>query len=233
VRFTVTAGGFTVTATPLTSTNTGIRAPLNAIQIVPVTPALAAIGIDFVGSSPATLAPGESAGVVPKTNWNSASGASRSTPLALVDDAGAPTSATVTWTATGEWMTPITDQPGNARMMKGYLDTSTTSVTTVTVAGLPSGAYDVYVYVDGDNRSFTRTAAYRISGPGIAETTINVTDPADTNFAAAFTQAAGASGNYVKFRISGGGFTLTATPGTSTNSTLRAPVNAIQIVPAP
>jgi hypothetical protein len=173
----------------------------------------------------------ETAGVVPKSNWNSASGASRSTPLALVDETGTATNATVTWSANGGWKIPVTDRAGDTRMMLGYLDTSTTSISTVTVAGLPSRAYDVYVYVDGDNREFTRTAAYRISGTGIAGTTVNLTDPAYTNFTGTFTQATGANGNYVKFTINAGGFTLTATPISSTNPTLRAPINAIQIVP--
>jgi hypothetical protein len=114
--------------------------------------------------------------------------------------------------------------------MKGYLDTSSTSVTTVTVAGLPSGAYDVYLYADGDNRVYTRTAAYRISGTGFTATTTSLTDQAGTNFSGAFTPAANSSGNYLKFSISGTGFTLTATPGASTNAAMRAPVNAIQIV---
>jgi hypothetical protein len=191
-----------------------------------------AIGIDFAGSSTTAMAATESAGVVPKTNWNTAAGATRTTPLALVDESGVLTNATVTWTSNGAWMIPIADQPGNARLMKGYLDTSSTSATTVTIAGLPSGAYDVYLYADGDNHEFTRTAAYRISGPGITERTINVTDSAYTDFAGTFTRASGGSGNYVKFSISAGGFTVTATPLSGTNSTLRAPVNAIQIVPS-
>ena len=53
--------------------------------------------------------PGESAGVVPQTHWNSAAGATRSTPLTLVDESGTLTNASVTWTAKGGWMTPITD----------------------------------------------------------------------------------------------------------------------------
>jgi hypothetical protein len=167
-----------------------------------------------------------------KTHWNTAAGAAQATPLALVDDSGAATNATATWNGNGGWMTDIADQPGNARLMKGYLDTSTTSVTTVTIAGLPSAGYTVYVYIDGDNHQFTRSAAYQISGPGITTTTIMATDAANTDFAGTFTQASGTSGNYVKFSISGGGFTLTATPQTGSNTTLRAPINAIQIVPA-
>ncbi len=230
----------TSTSTPAgssTLTMTATSGPLShstAVTLSVVAPpaGTGAIGINFLGSGTATIAPGESAGIIPKTHWNNAAGAASSTPLALVDDSGTPTNASVTWTAKGGWMTPIADEQGNMRLMKGYLDTSSTSVTTVTVSGLVSAAYDVYIYADGDNRAYTRTATYRISGPGITETAIDLTDPANTNFSGAFTQAVGSSGNYVKFSINAGGFTLTATPGTGTNTTLRAPVNAIQIVKA-
>ncbi len=100
------------------------------------------------------------------------------------------------------------------------------------VAGLSPGTYDVYVYADGDNRSYARTAAYTISGPGITTATIKLTDAANTNFSTTFTQASDSSGNYVKFSINAGEFTLTATPVSGGNTTLRAPVNGIQIVPS-
>lgn len=238
VRFSISlsaAGGFTLEAAPTTPEVGTRRAPVNGIQIVPTSappppppPAMGPIGIDFVGSSGLAMAANETAGVVPQANWNSAAGSTQASPLALVDASGTATSATLTWSANGGWAMPIADQPGDRR---GYLDTNSTSVTTVRVAGLPSGSYDVYVYADGDNRGYTRTAAYRISGSGVTETTINLSDPANTNFSGTFTQAAGSAGNYVKFTIATAGFTLTATPVSGTNPTLRAPVNAIQIVP--
>ena len=95
-----------------------------------------AIGVSFVGSSTVPMGAAESAGVVPQTNWNNAVGASRTSDLALVDASGNPTTATVTWSSAGTWLTPITDQPGNRRLMKGYLDTTSASSTTVNVAGL-------------------------------------------------------------------------------------------------
>jgi hypothetical protein len=191
----------------------------------------AAIGIRFAGSSTVSIGAGESAGVVPITHWNNAVSAVRTTPLALNDQAGNPTAATATWTANGVWATPAVDQPGNARLMKGYLDTSSTSTTTVTVGGLSPGAYDVYVYIDGDNHEFTRTGLYSLAASGGTATTIKATDVAFVNFSGTFTRAADSTGNYVKFSIVGGGFTLTAVPGVSTNTTRRAPVNAIEIVP--
>lgn len=233
VKFRINSTGFTVTATPGTSTNANVRAPINGIQIVPVVSIPRAIGINFLGTSTAMMAATEIAGVVPQTSWNNAAGAARSTPLVLVDDAGASTPASVTWQANNGWMTPITDQPGNARMMKGYLDNINTSVTTVTVTGLPSAPYDVYVYSDGDNKAYTRTASYMLSGSGFSATTITLTDAPSTNFSGTFTKAAGSAGNYVKFHFTGTSFTLTATPGTSTNLNVRAPVNGLQIVSAP
>ena len=84
---------------------------------------------------------------------------------ALVDETGSATGAKVTWNTNGIWLLPITDTPGTARMMRGYLDT-VGGTTTVTVSGLPANAagYDVYVYADGDNDAATRTGAYQISG---------------------------------------------------------------------
>jgi hypothetical protein len=226
VKFSLSATGFTLTVSPTTAATSTRRAAVNGLQIVPAP----AIGIDFVGTSTAGLDASERAGVVPQTHWNNAPGAMRGTPLSLVDDAGRPTTATVVWTSNNGWMTPIADIPGNMRLMKGYLDTSSISATTVTVAGLSSGTYDVYVYADGDNRQDTRAAAYRISGANIVASTMNLNDQANTNFSGTLAQSSGTSGNYVKFTISGNGFTLTATPGASTSATRRAPVNAIQIV---
>jgi len=118
-------------------------------------------------------------------------------------------------------------------MMRGYLDT-VGATTTVSVAGLPAHAagYTVYVYADGDNGGATRTGSYQISGSGIVATTQNLTDAAGANFNGAFTENVSSStGNYMTFTILATGFTLTATPGASTDAYPRAPVNAIQIVP--
>jgi len=190
------------------------------------------ISIDFVGEDVA-MASTEVAGVVVEANWNDATGAISTSSLALLDSTGAATTATVTWNSADIWETPITDAPGNARMMKGYLDTGSNTTTTVTVAGLPTHAagYKVYVYADGDNGSASRTGIYTISGTGITTTTIDLIDAANTNFSGTFTQANNSAGNYVVFTIKATGFTLSATGGTASDGFPRAPVNGIQIVP--
>ena len=190
------------------------------------------ISIDFVGQD-VPMGASEVAGVVAQPNWNSAVGASSGSPLGLVDGTGAATAATVTWSSANVWETPIADQAGNARMMKGYLDTGSNTTTTVNVAGLASNTsgYNVYMYTDGDNSSATRTGTYQISGAGISTTTISATDASGANFNGTFVQANNSSGNYVVFTVNATAFTLKATPGASSDANPRAPLNGIQIVP--
>jgi hypothetical protein len=235
IRFTVTATQFRIVATPVDGTTQARRAPINGIQIVPVANVVArAVSIDFVGTVTSVLAPAAVAGVVPKAHWNSARGAVRLAPLPLVDETGAGTSAAVTWISNNTWMLPIVESSDNATMMRGYLDTASATATTVTVSGLVPATYDVYVYADGDNRSFLRSATYWIGGGGLTATTRTLTDPAGTDYAGTFARAVGGgAGNYLHFTISGGAFTLVATPLDGSTSTRRAPINAIQIVPRP
>jgi len=194
-----------------------------------VTPGQGAISINFVGSGLA-MGTGETAGVTPRPFWNNAFGQTSITPLTLTDETGTRTPASVIWNCNNIWSLPTTDQPGDRRMMKGYLDTSSTSTTAVTVTALSSGTYDVYVYADGDNGGSTRSATYELSGPGIETTTITLTDAAGTNFNGIFTEANNSNGNYVKFTIQGTEFTVKATPGSASDNTRRAPLNGIQII---
>jgi len=227
---TTPTGGFTLT---ITGTSGSLSNTTTAtLGVTAASGSGNAISIDFVGEDVA-MASTEAAGVVAEPNWNDASGATSSSPLALVNSTGTATTATVTWSSNDVWETPITDQPGNARMMKGYLDTSASSTTTVSVTGLPTNAagYQVFVYADGDNGSATRTGIYTISGVGITSTTIDLTDAANTNFSGTFTQANNSAGNYVVFTINATGFTLSATGGTASDGFPRAPINGIQIVP--
>jgi hypothetical protein len=236
---TITAAASTPTGGPTTLTITGTSGSLSHTTTVALTvttflsSSSKTISIDFVGSGPA-MASTEVAGIVAKGNWNDASGASSTSPLALMDETGTATTATATWKSDNTWALPIADQPGNVRMMEGYLDTGNQGTTTVTVNGLPSNAngYNVYVYADGDNGGGTRSGTYQISGTGITTTNIGLTDAANTNFAGTFTQANNSNGNYVVFTIPNvTGFMISAIPGAASDQQERAPVNGIQIVP--
>jgi hypothetical protein len=133
----------------------------------------------------------------------------------------------------GEWLIGLADAAGNARMMNGYLDpTTSSSPATVTVSGLPSaitaGGYDVYVYVTGELGTGTamRTYNYAI---GTTTLTVSQTGPTPTSFTSFTLAPAGGAGNYIVFRnLTATSFTLTATPGTGSQT--RAPVNGLQIV---
>src|SRR5208283_1274507 len=191
------------------------------------------ISIDFVGLG-TPMATSEVAGMVARSNWNNASGASNSSPLALMDSTGSATTATITWTADDVWDEPITDQPGNVRMMKGYLDNGSQDTTIVNVSGLPPdpNGYSVYVYADGASGSGSNTGIYQISGAGI--TTTNATLTYNANFTGTFTQATASSpiGNYVVLTIpTVSNFTLSAIPSTASSGYERAAINGIQIVP--
>ncbi|MDB6009760.1 MAG: hypothetical protein JWL65_2010 [Gammaproteobacteria bacterium] len=228
---TVTSSG-TTPAGSSTLTITGSSGALTQTSGVTLSvTGAASIGIKFVGQGSA-MASTEVAGVVAQSNWNNAAGTSST--ASLVDQTGASSGATVTWNTNGTYKLLITDIAGSNRMMRGYLD-AVGGITTATVASLPANAagYNVYVYADGDNASATRTGAYQISGSGITPTSVNLTDPANTNFSGAFTQGNNSNGNYVMFTIAAAatGFTITATPGASTDAFSRAPLNAIQIVP--
>lgn len=232
IKFTIAGTAFTLTATPGTASDGFARAPVNGVQIVPAGSGTSLpVGIDFTGNA-TPMEPFEVAGIIPQSNWNVAGGNASGASLSLFDRTGKDTGATVTWTSNNTYATPTADSPGNARMMRGYLDTSNSSITRVEVSNLapsPNG-YDVYVYIDGDNPGATRTGTYQISTSGGTPTTISAIDDSDSNFDGRFVRANGTSGRFTKFTITSTNFVLTATPGASSDPNPRAPVNAIQIV---
>src|SRR5215470_12829908 len=192
------------------------------------------LSVQFVGSG-TPMGSAEVAGVVAKNNWNNARGARNSTPLALADETGIATSASITWTSDDAWYSSsVPDQAGNLRMMRGYLDNGQMNTTTVTLSGLPanSNGYSVYVYANGASNNSSNTGIYQISGAGITTTSATLTY--NSNFSGTFTQATASNpiGNYVVLTIPNvSSFTLSAIPSTASNGYKRAPVNGIQIVP--
>jgi hypothetical protein len=190
------------------------------------------ISIDFVGGG-TPMAASETAGVVARANWNEAVGIASTSALALVDETGTQTTATATWSGAEIWQLPITDAPGDVRMMRGYLG-GTATPATVTVTGLPASStgYNVYVYTQGDNKTATRTGSYQITAPGVSVPTLTLTDAANSGFTGSYTQGNNSTGNYLMFYVKATQFTLTATGGATSDGYERAPINGIQIVAA-
>ncbi|MBN1845210.1 MAG: immunoglobulin domain-containing protein [Sedimentisphaerales bacterium] len=201
------------------------------------------IAVDFGDGSVTAMAMTETAGVIPQANWNGSGTATSGTVTGLVNDLGAGTGASVTWTCNNTWRTPITEAAGDARMMKGYIDTNATSTTTVTVAGIPYRTYDLIVYMDGDNGTDNRVGRFQVVDPAdnsVDAGPVFVLDPASTNFGGTYIQVpvsstsdlgtSTPSGNYILFEeLTLASFTLEATPGT-TGSTKRAAINGIQLI---
>jgi len=213
----------------------GLSGYSNEASATPTSATGTIVSLDFVGGGtngyPAALGGAEVAGVISAANWNNGAGASGAIST-LKDNLGGLTGATVSWVSDSTWSTPIPESAGNARMMKGYLNTPTgKDKVTVTVSKLPAAftanGYDVYVYVDGDNGGSTRVGSYTIG-------TQTVTETDTSNFSGTFKLAANSVGNYLKFsNVGGSGFTLTAVPGATTDDSPRSPVNGIEIVARP
>ncbi len=193
------------------------------------------ISLNFVGVG-TPMAASETAGVVARSNWNQAIGAtSGSTPLSLVDENGLPTGASASWIADDVSATSAPEAPGNARMMKGYLDNASGNPGTVMVRGLAAGKYTIYVYTDSGIVDFVpSTNTFQIGGPGIKEQSIAIDGAEEPFFTGTFIEANPSSGNYVLFKeiTVFSGFTLTATPSSTSGLTISTPVNGIQIVPS-
>jgi hypothetical protein len=220
------------------------------------------IGIDWFGGNgtgdQTQMQPGEVAGVVPQSNWNSfidATGTTAETfPLNLSN--GTASGASVTFSGSpNDWDTGITESTSfNHKMMLGYIDTNDTSVTTVAVNGLPASftgpGYNVYIYYDGDNGTQERVGRYEINGvsmwgrdmgnfAGTFTQGQTTTDPAPgmtgtglDNLAAAV--AVVPAGNYMVFGpLTSANFTLNVQASASAGGTNRASLNGMQIVAVP
>jgi uncharacterized repeat protein (TIGR03803 family) len=206
-------------------------------------------GLNFAATDPdaptSSLAPSETAGVVPSANWNNLSGASGSASAMVADGSGVafPSAVSVTWSSpnTSRATNSNNQFPAgpNRKLLSGYLDSGNTSASGVfiTVSNIPSAisVYDVYVYFLSDSGA-NRGGAYTITnqagfvrkyGSTMAGPSTFVEDPGtDSNNSL--------DGNYLRFRnLSGSWLTLkTDTTLTSPNG-FRAPVNAVAIVALP
>ena len=225
------------------------------------------IGIDWYGGSAAgtgtgnqtQMQPSETAGVVPQANWNSFLGEPQAGNGSLVLSDGSPSGATVTWMSNNDWDTNLDQSLSlNHKMMLGYLDTNDTSITNVTVSGLPASltgpGYNVIIYFDGDNGTGTgehRVGRYELNGvsmwgrdagtrfDGIFTQAQTLTDPApgltgtqlDDQDAAVATVPAG---NYMIFSgLNSADLTLNIQASVSQGGTNRAAINGMQIVAIP
>ena len=196
------------------------------------------ISIDFTKSHP--MSPEEKAGVEEAATWNSAT-EQGGTLSPLVDSEGKRTEVGVEWAGgQASWSnSEIQDEPGNARMMKDYLDCNPQSPTTVTLTGLGKAfggkPYDLLAYTDGQNGGAARVTEFQIG-----DRILCARDNGSSSFHGDFEEAPPSStgeeaqfGNFVRFRnLTKDSVTLEVRAGVSKDPWPRGPLCGIQIVPA-
>ncbi|HKE49203.1 MAG TPA: PQQ-binding-like beta-propeller repeat protein [Rhodanobacteraceae bacterium] len=187
------------------------------------------VSIDFVGNG-VLLAATDLAGVVSKPNWNEPIIAAGSG-LALVDESGADTGATLDWNAGNVGSLGISGPTPDFAMMNSYLDADH-GTTTIRVRDLPAnpGGYFVYVYADGDNGGSDLAGVYSLVGDDGEPWSARIVDAAGATFDGTFVHVDGdGRGNYAVLFTGSNGFTLTVSPPL-VGGGAHTPLNGIQIV---
>ena len=189
------------------------------------------IGVNFVGKASYTpsMEPAEQAGALPQSHWNNAIGGSGSD-VPLFDADGSPTGMLLTWRATTGY-TRITDAPGDARMMRGYLAPLSGEPISVKASGLDSvfgvSPYSLIVYFDGYNTA--EDWVIRFTAGGASQLGI---DKTGTHFSGTFVPDTGTGGNYIRFdHLTGDTFTLEA--ASAVKGVGSAAINGIQLLHTP
>jgi hypothetical protein len=206
------------------------------------------------------LLPDDIAGVpaVAQSHWNNLSTVANPTdpdgnsvPVPVLSDTGAGTSVTVSWACNNTWASTGKGEENNKfpdgpdhRLMTGYLDTEAATTSHVTIAGIPEtltagSGYDVYVYLlggvagKGGGYRIVDSAGAVLKGYVLADCDVNPTSYKEVpqNLAAGVHGV----GSYVVFKgLKAAAITIEATTvapqGGGTPP--RAPINAIQLVPA-
>ena len=142
----------------VTATNASGTSPASKAAVVQLTFSLAvpnAISVQFTGgnnpggsTTTTPLGPGELAGVVPEANYNTeatAAGATTGTDTNLHDNTAAASGATLNYTTGGPWSSipaPFTPATPDQKLNWGFIFGDSD----VTIANIPYGNYDVYVY---------------------------------------------------------------------------------------
>src|ERR1035441_1240912 len=185
-----------------------------------------------------TMGASDSAGVVPQTGWyNLTAGGG---PAYFHAAAG----VSIYWETPGGGTHNLRYgiTPGDAILMRGYLDTGDNTTDTAIVSSLPFQLYDVLCYSIGDNGSATRVGKFTLSatnnGVLAANSTKYIQDNGSSTFTGTYIEAtstnnfpSAVAGNYCRFyAVRGTNFAIRCTPSYGSDGHPRSPFNAIQIV---
>jgi lysophospholipase L1-like esterase len=166
-----------ITGTPTTSgtssvtigaTNASGTGPATLTLTISAAGAQSSIAVQFVGSGTAMLST-DSAGVpaVAQANWKPLTGSSFSN-VALTDNNGAATTASLSGSADGTYfcLSNFATGTGNAKLCSGELfdGNINTETNSITISGIPYGQYDIYIY--GESDAGTRGATFTVTPAG-------------------------------------------------------------------
>ena len=190
---------------------------------------------------------------VAQANWNNLNALSGSSSALVGDAAGTAQeiATTVEWTSNGTWASTGRGEENNAltganrTLMTGYLDTGADTTSTVTLSALPEElteaeyGYDVYVYGLGGVAG--RGGSYRMVDPfsgAVLRSYIKAQSPENPTehvMVPTTDPNAWGAGTYLVFRnLEAGSIRIEATTVDpwGFGSPNRAPINAVQLVPA-
>lgn len=195
------------------------------------------IGINFgSGRANAALLPGDSAGVIPQTNWNNAPGPSGG-PITLTDATGALTSATISWATDEEWSIGGPAADPNGTLLNGWVSANNTAdpPATITLSGIPFANYEIHVYLNHDRG--TEDVLIREASDNFAPFLAHENDT-DINFPVVFTEQTATAdgdisqtGNYLTLSgLQQADLQLILEPGGGAGTTDRGAITGIQII---
>jgi hypothetical protein len=218
--------------------------------------AITGIGLNFGGDEAGgALAATDVAGVpgIAQANWNNLNTLAGTSSSIVGDASGSAqtTGVSVEWTCANTWASTGRGEENNGftgadrSLMTGYLDTGADTTTTVTISGIPEDltdgqyGYDVYVYTLGGVAG--RGGGYRVVDPAngtpIRDYVKAQSAASPTSYSAVPTTdpAAWGVGTHVLFRaLTASSIRIEATTVDpwGFGSPNRAPINAVQLVPA-
>ncbi len=110
------------------------------------------ISVDFNNTTDAawTISGTETAGPLSSAYWNSTTTAS-GTKGSLLDDSGATTTASITWSAPGQYTNGDLNGTTDRQLAHSYLDDNTTTGISISMSNIPYAQYRVYGLVASDN----------------------------------------------------------------------------------
>jgi hypothetical protein len=209
---------------------------LSCLALLPFCALADSLGVNFgSGRNNASLGTNDSAGVIPQTNWNNASG-DTGTLSNLKDDSGATKTTNITWNIDEQWSDGDTPADANGTLMKGWISANdNASPGSIQISSIPFTTYDLYIYLNHDRASedvlITET---RSAFPDFLaqENDPSITGP--ITFTRQLESAAtnpAASGTYVRFEgLTNATLNLKLSPDGSTGSADRGAITGLQIV---